>query len=68
MILTPISAHGLVWIDPSSVEGAIGSKSAVSPDVHAALAWCWNGENAAARVDREQAEQEPRAEIQYLGG
>ena len=33
MILTPISAHGLVWIDPSRVEGAIGSKSAVSPDV-----------------------------------
>ena len=65
MILTPISAHGLVWIDPSRVEGAIGSKSAVSPDVHAALAWRWNGENAAACVDREQAEQEPRAEIQY---
>ncbi|MGA9922826.1 MAG: hypothetical protein WBQ29_05435 [Isosphaeraceae bacterium] len=65
MILTPISAHGLVWIDPSRVEGAIGSKSAVSPDVHAALAWRWNGENAAARVDREQAEQVPRAEIQY---
>ncbi|MBV8126359.1 MAG: hypothetical protein JO114_01695 [Planctomycetaceae bacterium] len=64
-ILTPISAHGLVWIDPSRVEGAIGSKSAVSPDVHAALAWRWNGENAAARVDREQAQQEPRTEIQY---
>ena len=47
------------------MEGAIGSKSAVSPDVHAALAWRWNGENAAARVDREQAEQVPRAEIQY---
>ncbi|MGD0039186.1 MAG: hypothetical protein ABSE84_02010, partial [Isosphaeraceae bacterium] len=65
MILTPISAHGLVWIDPSRVEGAIGSKSAVSPDVHAALAWRWNGEKAAARVDREQAEQVPRTEIQY---
>ena len=65
MILTPISAQGLVWIDPSRVEGAIGSRSAVSPNVRAALAWRWNGENATARVDREQAEQKPRAEIQY---
>ena len=32
---------------------------------HTALAWRWNGENATARVDRERAEQEPRAEIQY---
>src|SRR5208282_4197319 len=65
MILTPISAQGLVWIDPARVEGAIGSRSAVSPDVHAALAWRWNGENATARVDRERAEQKPRAEIRY---
>src|SRR5208282_690305 len=41
MILTPISAQGLVWIDPARVEGAIGSRSAVSPDVHAALALEW---------------------------
>ena len=47
MSLIPISARGLAWIDPSRVEGAIGSKSALSPDVHAALAWRWNSENAA---------------------
>ena len=65
MILTPISAQGLVWIDPARVQGAIGSRSVVSPDKHAALAWRWNEDNATARVDREQAEQKPRAEIRY---
>jgi len=65
MILTPIAAQGLVWIDPARVESAIGSTSALSPDMHAALAWRWNGDNATARVDRERAEQKPRAEIQY---
>ena len=65
MTLTPISAQGLVWVDPARVEAMIGSRSALSPDIHAALAWRWNGENATARVDRERAEQKPRAEIQY---
>jgi len=65
MTLTPVSARGLVWIDPSRVEEVFVSRSPVGPDFRAALAWRWNGENAEARVDREAAEQEPRAEIQY---
>ena len=44
--LTPISAYGLVWVDPARVEGMIGLSSSVSPDVRPALAWRWNGENA----------------------
>jgi hypothetical protein len=65
MTLTPISAEGLVWIDPSKIEKNTGSSSDSSPDLYPALAWRWNAEGARALVNRQQAEQKPRAEIQY---
>ncbi len=65
MTLTPISAQGLVWIDPTRVQSLLGLGFSPSPDSYTALAWRWNGDNAAARVERERAEQSPRADIQY---
>ena len=65
MTLTPVSARGLAWVDPSRVEGMTSFRSTLGTDVQPALAWRWNAEHASARVDRELVEQQPRAEIRY---
>jgi hypothetical protein len=64
-VLTPIRGHGLAWVDLAQVEGALSSLSRRSPDLHSILSWRWTSADGEALVRREQARQEPRAEVQY---
>ena len=53
VVLTPIQAKGLAWINPQTVPGSS------SP----ALSWRWTTEDGQARVDRERPGTAPRAVV-----
>ncbi len=61
-MIQPTSARGLAWIDPVEVPGLLVPRGPVRI---CARHWpgAWIADNAAARVDRERIEQEPRASI-----
>ena len=61
-MIQPVQAHGLAWIDPGQVPGLLSPRRAAA-HLREALAWRWIADSAAARVDRQPIEQEPRASI-----
>ena len=63
--LIPVTADGMVWIDPASVPGLVPPRPPLGPDLRAALAWRWTEAQGDLVVERLPADQDPRAELQY---
>ena len=62
VMVRPISARGLAWLDPGEVPGFSAAHSSV-PGMHEALAWRWIAEEGGGRIDREPIEHQPAASI-----
>jgi hypothetical protein len=63
--VSPIAARGLVWLDPSRVEGPSEFSSPLGPELRPGLAWRWNAQDAEGRIDCGLASQEASVEIRY---
>jgi hypothetical protein len=62
LLIRPISARGLAWIDPGEVPGFAAVHSPAS-SLHEALAWRWVADRGGGRIDREPADRQPDASI-----
>jgi hypothetical protein len=64
MVLKPVSARGVAWLDPAIAEDT--PFTGRGPDQRPSLAWRWNSEDAEARIDRDLVDQDPRVQVRYV--
>ncbi|MFO0888674.1 MAG: hypothetical protein U0790_05935 [Isosphaeraceae bacterium] len=67
VVLHPVKADGLAWINPPRGESRPLVRSTSSPEPRVGLAWRWNAETAQATVECEDLDRGARVEIRAVG-